>query len=111
MKPATIYNCKACRDSGYVRSASGPLEPCPNCRWGAVALAKSQSWNKPAAGTPEPTHTVVNSDAPLKPGKPPAQVGRRLKIILYYVGHPPTKRAGELSEAICGTQIARLKGR
>ena len=82
MKPGRIYNCKTCRDSGRVRSASGALEPCPNCRWGAIALAQSQSWNEPAVGKPKPARVVAKS-APPRPGRAPAEVGRTLKIILY----------------------------
>jgi hypothetical protein len=81
MKPAKIYNCETCRDAGYVHSASGALEPCPNCVWGAAAVAQSRPWNEPRAGQPETACAVVKFDPDKQ--RTPAQVGRALKIILY----------------------------
>ncbi len=84
MKPARIYNCETCHDSGYVRTASGLLEPCPNCRLGIVALAQSPCWTEsPPTGAAEAACGVAKSAAPPDSRWTPAQVGRVLRILLY----------------------------
>ncbi len=83
MKLAKIYKCVICNDSGYVRTASGLVEPCPNCRLGIVALAQSPCWTEsPPAGAAETASAAVKSAPPDKRWTP-AQVGRVLKILLY----------------------------
>ena len=83
MRPAKLYKCERCGDSGYVRSASGLLEPCPNCTLGIVALAQSPCWTEsPPAGPAGTAPAAVKSPPPDKRWTP-AQVGRVLKIVLY----------------------------
>jgi len=83
MRPAKLYNCETCGDGGYVRTASGLLEPCPNCRLGIVALAQSPCWTEsPPAGAAETASAAVKSRPPDKRWTP-AQVGLVLKIVLY----------------------------